>query len=43
MQLLGDSMVAVFGGMNEDIGNGNKSLLLLNDLHILHLKEMHWI
>lgn len=45
---LGNSMLLVFGGINEDSSGSasamnSNSLVLLNDLHILNLKEMHWV
>ena len=45
MLLLGDSMIVIFGGIESE-GNHQQPynhINLLNDLHILNLKEMHWI
>eukprot|EP00347_Sterkiella_histriomuscorum_P002523 403367825 len=46
MMLLGDSMILVFGGIGEEsnsASNASSQISLLNDLHILNLKESHWI
>jgi hypothetical protein len=43
--MLGDSLIIVFGGIAEENTSAKESfsLTLLNDLHILNLKELHWI
>ncbi len=44
MLMLAGEMILIFGGLAEEsLYNDNTDLTLLNDLHILNLKEMQWI